>query len=496
MDKKHVLRELSFGDSVAENEISGLGHYFVETQHWTDLIGDDVDLVYGPKGSGKSAMYLALVGASKELEETKHVLLVQAENPRGPTAFQEISGDAPKSERDFISLWKLYFLMLIGREIRNREIGGTTGKELVRRLADENLLDEEVGLGGLLRTALRYIKQMRLPKVGVEFAPDPTGTIKGRIILEPAESEEYQEGVRSTGDLLQLAEEALTCDDLEVWIIVDRLDVAFPNNRELEKSALRALFRVYQDLKKFDRVTQKIFLRDDIWEVISEGFRESSHLTKSTYIQWDSDSLLNLIVRRLLENKCIIDYYGVEKNAVLGSIKAQADLLHRVLPSEIAESPEGESVRTWDWIITKVEDGGGYSAPREIIQLLKKARKEQRRRVSVGHGLPDGETLFESDALIAGLRFVSVERLKTLYREYQLYPEYNGIETWIEALAGLGVEEFTVPALAKVWGSTALEAEKRANLLKDASFFSRKRSNGTFVYTIPDLYRKALARLG
>jgi len=61
MDKIEVLRDMAFGQRVAEEEGEALATYFVETDHWRRLFADQADVVYGPKGSGKSALYSLLI---------------------------------------------------------------------------------------------------------------------------------------------------------------------------------------------------------------------------------------------------------------------------------------------------------------------------------------------------------------------------------------------------------------------------------------------------
>jgi hypothetical protein len=53
MTKQEVLANTDFGHRVAEDEIDALAGYFVETDNWKRLIAGDIDVVYGPKGSGK-----------------------------------------------------------------------------------------------------------------------------------------------------------------------------------------------------------------------------------------------------------------------------------------------------------------------------------------------------------------------------------------------------------------------------------------------------------
>ena len=63
-DCQSVLRTLSFGQRIAEEERDYLANYFVETDQWRRMYSGDVDIVYGAKGSGKSALYFLLLDRS------------------------------------------------------------------------------------------------------------------------------------------------------------------------------------------------------------------------------------------------------------------------------------------------------------------------------------------------------------------------------------------------------------------------------------------------
>src|SRR5437879_6778613 len=107
MGKRAVLSSMTFGHRVAEEETDVLATYFVETDHWDRLYRGDIDVIYGPKGSGKSALYALLISKNSELFE-RNILLVAGENPRGAPAFRDLVTDPPASEREFVGLWKLY----------------------------------------------------------------------------------------------------------------------------------------------------------------------------------------------------------------------------------------------------------------------------------------------------------------------------------------------------------------------------------------------------
>ena len=95
LNKYEILKSISFGQRVAEDEADMLATYFVETDQWTRLFRGDIDVIYGPKGSGKSALYSLLLAKSGELFD-RSILLVPAENPRGTTAFRDLGIDPPR----------------------------------------------------------------------------------------------------------------------------------------------------------------------------------------------------------------------------------------------------------------------------------------------------------------------------------------------------------------------------------------------------------------
>jgi ABC-type multidrug transport system fused ATPase/permease subunit len=80
-DRIDVLRRLSFGHRVAEEELKELTKYFVETEQWRRIHSGDVDIVYGPKGSGKSALYALLLATTDDFFDCGTVL-ISVDDPR------------------------------------------------------------------------------------------------------------------------------------------------------------------------------------------------------------------------------------------------------------------------------------------------------------------------------------------------------------------------------------------------------------------------------
>ena len=74
MQRIELLRKLSFGARVAEEETAELAKYFVETDQWNRIFRGDIDVIRGDKGAGKSAIYSLLVTKTNELFDKKILL--------------------------------------------------------------------------------------------------------------------------------------------------------------------------------------------------------------------------------------------------------------------------------------------------------------------------------------------------------------------------------------------------------------------------------------
>jgi hypothetical protein len=288
---------VTFGQRIAEQEVEELSSYFVETVTWRSIYAGEVDVVYGPKGSGKSALY-SLLREREQALRARHVVLISAENPSGAPVFRDLIPDPPGSVAEFRNLWKLYVLSLVARQLREQRAVNAFAQKLIREMEQAGLIPREASLRGVLRSVIDYIGHMRSAE-GIEagLRLDPvTASAQPvlRILFREPSSADRALGHTSADELLELANEALQGLDLTVWVLFDRLDVAFSESAELEANALAALFRAYLDIQHLKRLSLKIFLRNDIWQrVTRSGFPEASHITRSLSIVWNKDSLMN-----------------------------------------------------------------------------------------------------------------------------------------------------------------------------------------------------------
>ncbi|HVZ85315.1 MAG TPA: hypothetical protein VG893_16680 [Terracidiphilus sp.] len=483
-----MLDHLSFGQQVAEEEVKNLGKYFVETEQWRSISSGAIDIVYGPKGAGKSALYALLLDRSDFFFD-QSILMVSGENPRGATVFNDLVNDPPTSEREFIELWKLYFLVLVADVLRQFAPGHSATKTLVHFLEGAGLLSEQkkLTLTAVLRAVYDYVRHGP-ESIESELKLDPlTGVpagVSGKITFREPSAADSRAGAISVNALFDTAEEALAETPLTVWILMDRLDVAFAESAELEANALRALFKAYLDLLGKDHIRLKIFLRTDIWRRITrdQGFREASHITRSTIIQWDKASLVNLVARRAAQSPELLEYCGLPLGPQIDN-ESQKTLFDVLFPDQVEIGPN--KPKTFDWILGRTSDGTGQNAPRELIHFLNATRNGELSRLDLG-STDENESVFSRSAIKNALPEVSTVRL-----ERTLFAEYPELRKFIVSLE----QEKTLQrpdTLAQIWGLSQLEAGKIAEELAEVGFFEKRGTKEAPEYWVPFLYRSAL----
>lgn len=482
-----TLRTVSFGQRVAEQEADALKAYFVQTDQWRRIIAGEVDIIFGPKGAGKSAIYSLLV-QSEETLLRQRTLVRAGEKPQGLPAFSDVVLDPPNSEAEWRALWTAYFLCLVADTLADEQIAVPEALRVRRALADLKLIPHDRTVDGFLRTARAYAKGARgieSVETGVTVNPETSGLgATGKVTFRDPEEQSALRAALAVGQLLTDANAALDEAGLDLWIALDRLDVAFADEPATERDALRALLRVYLDLLATPRITPKIFLRTDIWSQVTEsGFREASHIVRTETIDWTRDSLLDLIMRRALDNVSLLEQYEVDRESVLSSVEERERLFYRIFPDQV-EGGQNQ-IPTLEWIISRTRDGRGRTAPREVIHLCSTLREKQLQRIEVGHAEPDGERLFERATFRAALDVVSHTRL-----EQTLYAESPKLKRFVQALES-GPTSFELDELESVWKVPQDEARSIADALVDVAFFEQPTATRT-AYHVPFLYRPAL----
>lgn len=488
MDKKTILQESSFGESIAELEAEKLKDYFLKTDYWLQVRNGTTDVVYGAKGAGKSAIYMSLVNDEDTLNN-QGILISLAENPAGNTVFSSLTNDPPTSHTEFIRLWKLYFLVIAARAIE--DFDDDDAKKVREILRDCNLIPAQNKLSSLLKVCVDFVKSFANSKelsTTSEFDA-VTGMYSGQkfsIMFGEPNKNDFEKGLVPYEHVFDLLVSSLEKNKKIIWITIDRLDVAFLESEELETNAIKALFKTYLDLAPYsNNLKLKIFLRDDIWNrILNEGFREASHITKYQQIVWSKESLLNLIIRRLLDNEIIVKTFSINTAEVLSSYQQQEKLFYRFFSPQVDIG--SRKLTTLEWIFSRTKDGKGINTPREIIQLLSQARTIEIKRLETGINDLPKDILISRFSLKEAAYEVSKQRLeKTLYAEFPILKPY------IEQLRGDKAEHSPKTLMAK-WSLSLTETMPILRKLIDVGFIEVIGVTPNLRYKIPFLYRPYL----
>jgi hypothetical protein len=485
---KKALDKATFGSRIAEDDTT-LQKYFVETEQWRKILADEVDIVFGAKGSGKSALYSLLVARKEVLRLDKRTMFLAAENPRGTPAFRDLTVSPPISEEQFRSLWKLYFLSIAASYLRHHitsvKSSNETANKVFKILEKNNLLEPNANLKSRLKSVLDYVRKyfptiegsVKDPTTGMEYS--------GKITMSAPSVEDKGLGFCSLDELLDDLNYAYAEYKATTWLVLDRLDVAFTESSDLEGNALRSLFRTYLDMTALTNIRIKIFLRDDIWKkIVDNGFREASHVTRTLTLSWDHATLRNLLVKRLVSNPLICDLYSVDPLAIEASADLQGKFFDMIFPSQI-DTGLRKPV-TLDWMLSRTADGSKRTAPRELIHLLIEARDEQLKLLQLGNTEPINGKLFDKLAIKSALPAVSKIRY-----EQTLCAENPTLKEYLHKFEGKKTDQ-SISSLAKLWEVTDKKAVIIADSLVEAGFFECRRLRDRVSYVVPFIYRDAL----
>ncbi|MCB0211269.1 MAG: hypothetical protein KDJ52_18155 [Anaerolineae bacterium] len=483
MKVQEILNTIEVGNSVAEFD-NQLKNYFVETDIFRALIEDKADIIAGDKGTGKTALYRYLHHRYTEFNELANVELITAFNPSGNPIFQRLAYTGPLDEGQYSAIWKMYILSLVGNWLLQLCDGVylENTQKLSNLLAQTGLRSQDDRPVTIFSRLTQWVQRFTNPKAA---GIDVTFDISGIPVVTP--KIEFEDPVPKVADFssdfilhddaLYLLNASLAENDITIWIALDRLDEAFVGFPDVEMPALRALFRTYLDLLAFERIKLKLFVRKDLFRKITQNrFVNLTHINaRKREIIWDKEDLLVMLCRRLRENKAFLAL--VDRPDVLNE-----QLFDFIFPEQV-DVGERRST-TWNWMISHTKDGNGAIPPRNLIDLVNKAKEEQlRREQRQPRVYVDRLPLIEPEAIKRALTRLSHDRLEdTLLAEAS-----RDVAVLIEAFRDSKAEH-NDDSIAELFGVDKLKAKSFAKILIDIGFFEQTKES----YKIPILYRDGL----
>jgi hypothetical protein len=188
-----------------------------------------------------------------------------------------------------------------------------------------------------------------------------------------------------------------------------------------------------------------------------------------------------MIIKRLYANQTLRSYLKVDAQRLAASRDYQKEAFYKVFPKTVHRGKKQSS--TLRWIYSHTEDGKGVVTPRDVIDLLTKAKQKQEDEFKSD---PSGESelLIGSAAIVYGLAELS-ERKRITFLE----AEFPHLWKHIKKFVG-GRTEYSEVAVRKLFGKNG------ASIMDDLSSIGliRKESkkDGSKTFKIPFVYREGL----
>jgi hypothetical protein len=433
-----------------------LQNYFVVTDAFQHLVSGEADIVSGDKGTGKTAIYQYLKTSYKTVPELSGVEVITGFNPSGEPIFRRLGDEAKLTEGQYVTIWKMYFLSLVGNWLLREYRGSLNPKlqKLESLLGKIGLLNSGESANTVFSRLVEWLRTNAAPKeLGVDISFNESGipvyTPKIVIGKKETHSEHIPIEMISHDEAFSILDKALAEKSKIAWVVLDRLDEAFIGRPDIEIPALRALIRTFMDLQPYDYVRVKLFVRKDLFRKITqEGFVNLTHVNaRCTEIGWEESDLLEMVCQRIRTSGEILRYAGLSR------LNDKA-LFYAIFPRNLI-------------------DLCGFAQDFQ----LKKDRNTNRE-------FGPNSALIESDSLKKAAVKLSNQRLTdTLMAEYG-----NDVKVAIKAFENSKAEH-TEETLATLFGfSDPHQTRLVARILCDVGFLEKIDET----YRVPFLYRPAL----
>jgi hypothetical protein len=410
----NLIEQVSFGHIAAEEEANELINYFVETQGYADLVEDPRKiLVVGRKGSGKSAIYLAL---QDRFEGRAHGLNL---NNYPWAVHKELRDESGADDYAYVNTW-LYMVLI---ELAKRILQYSRPERY--RLFDP--MWWRLRFSANLRKLRRFLKQNygTLAPSFVELLVNRARSIR-RLNIKGFGAESHESGdVRAelitsvnvvTKDLQELVLHELA-GDRPTYILFDQLDRGWDNTREFREMliglilAARHLTRNARSLGKELHVV--LFLRSDIYARLR--FEDKNKIFPDVItLRWNAANLKSMINRRIEVSS------GRRWEGVVTS-----DRMRR-------------RMRPFDYIIKRT-----MLRPRDLICFCNRAQREALR---AGHSIIESEDIYRGETSYS-------EHMKREFQDETRgdYQDEEYIDKLFDVLRAIQVERFSTDTFVEAY---------------------------------------------
>lgn len=302
-EPRTFLASVTLGASAAENELSDLGKYYLETEEYRRTLSGEIQIVTGRKGSGKTALFAQV--RDKLRYNKKNIVLDLKPEGFQLLKFRKVVLDlleAGTREHTVTAFWEYLLLLEICHKILE--------KDKMPHLIDHNLFTLYRGLSQAYEYdayvaegdfAERMLKLTERISEEFQSALDKQAP-EAQLVTDSITELLYKHDV---ADLRDRIVEYLKQKD-SLWILFDNLDKGWPAQGVAPddvltlKCLLDALSKLQRTLiRNRIRAHGVIFVRNDVYEILIENTSDRGKVSRVS-IDWSDADLLRELLRRRL----------------------------------------------------------------------------------------------------------------------------------------------------------------------------------------------------
>ena len=414
-DRLELIKSLSFpkrdAASISESDFDII---FQKTADFERCLHDQVWVIRGRKGTGKSTLYTLFTQHKANAEKRSKGLLNYVKILSGhgnndkfrPIAndFSNIQKQLEETKTDWLALWQAYMVVCFYRSL----------PEFEDVLKQSNLK--------LLLSRLKY---------NFNCEKNESWRLKHTNKLVELATDIKLNGYCS--DAMISLNDWLKEKNQKIWLLYDDLDQDIKENSPWQQEALGGLMRLIYDTnnRQLDMIRFKIFLREDIWNNLV--FTNKSHFgdERTLLLKWQNVDFFRLAYRLAVngsdEFKTLSDQISPLTESELD--KADEETLRQALAPLWGLRQSTSYVA--NWVYSRLTDGNGNTYPRSLNILLEKSKEaeiQQKRKTDP----PD--YLLRWGSLTDGLKEASKSRCNDINNEY---PELKPVFEEVKQLSSL-----------------------------------------------------------
>ncbi len=349
------LQSLRIGDPTAENEMTTLSSYFLQTDQFTRTLKGDVNLVVGRKGSGKTALFIQ---ARDEIRSDKRNIVVDLK-PEGYQLLklkEEILTYLSEGSRQHLitAFWEYLLLLEVAYKLLEKDKQIYKHNHLITNLyleLEETYQIADFSAEGDFSERLLTLSQRIVGEYQDKYGLDHLHKLTGEQVTELL----YVHDIR----LLRSRISAYLEQKRAVWVFFDNLDKGWSTHGvdEIDAIVLMCLInagrKIERDMQKQNRIFHCIvFVRNDVYEHLMQNSADYGKEMRAVLDWTDPDQLREILRLRLIS--------GVDKT----NSTARLD---QVIPIVCMSHYKGDE--TVDYMINR-----SLMRPRNLIKIFSHCR--------------------------------------------------------------------------------------------------------------------------